>query len=90
MTCRREVEFIADYLASGLGPLQTKVFETHLKICPDCVAFLKTYKKPLNSPAPSCPKERLQPRHTHDRSELLPTLRLIAENAPHLLHSFIQ
>jgi hypothetical protein len=44
-TCRREVEFIADYLSSCLDLQQQAAFETHLKACSDCVAFLQTYKK---------------------------------------------
>jgi Putative zinc-finger len=44
-TCRREVEFIADYLSSGLDLQQQLAFETHLKVCSDCAAFLQTYKK---------------------------------------------
>jgi hypothetical protein len=44
-TCNREVEFIADYLSSCLDHQQQAAFETHLKACSDCVAFLQTYKK---------------------------------------------
>jgi len=44
-TCKREVEFIADYLSSCLDRQQQVAFEAHLKICSDCVAFLQTYKK---------------------------------------------
>jgi predicted anti-sigma-YlaC factor YlaD len=44
-TCKREVEFIADYLSSSLDGQQQVAFEAHLKICSDCVAFLQTYKK---------------------------------------------
>jgi anti-sigma factor RsiW len=44
-TCQREVEFIADYLSSCLDLQQQAAFETHLKACSDCAAFLQTYKK---------------------------------------------
>jgi len=76
MTCKKEVDFIADYLSSGLAPLQSKAFESHLKLCPDCVAFLKTYKKTveltrvfLSGTAPSIPpRTRLLRTHfTPDR-----------------------
>ena len=60
ITCKKEVEFIADYLSSDLDLQQRKAFENHLKICGDCVAFLETYKKTieltrvfLSSPAQS-------------------------------------
>ena len=47
ITCKKEVEFIADYLSSDLDLQQSKAFENHLKICRDCIAFLETYKKTI-------------------------------------------
>jgi hypothetical protein len=44
-TCNKEIQFIADYLSSRLDYQQQAAFETHLKACSDCVAFLQTYKK---------------------------------------------
>jgi hypothetical protein len=46
-TCEREVEFIADYLASRLDLEELSAFESHLKACSDCAAFLQTYKKTI-------------------------------------------
>jgi hypothetical protein len=46
-TCKREVEFIADYLASRLDLEELSAFESHLKACSDCAAFLQTYKKTI-------------------------------------------
>jgi Putative zinc-finger len=46
-TCKREVVFIADYLSSRLDPQEQAVFESHLKACSDCAAFLQTYKKTI-------------------------------------------
>jgi len=46
-TCKREVEFLADYLSSRLDPQEQAVFESHLKACSDCAAFLQTYKKTI-------------------------------------------
>ena len=58
--CKKEVEFIADYLSSDLDLQRSKAFENHLRICGDCVAFLETYPKTieltrvfLSSPAQS-------------------------------------
>ena len=45
ITCKKEVEFIAEYLSKDLDLQQSNTFENHLKICDDCVAFLETYKK---------------------------------------------
>ncbi len=44
-TCKDEVGLIADYLLGRLEPFVLAVFEQHLAQCPDCAAFLKTYKK---------------------------------------------
>jgi anti-sigma factor RsiW len=43
-TCKDEVALIADYLRAMLKPHVLAVFEQHLAQCPDCAAFLKTYK----------------------------------------------
>jgi hypothetical protein len=46
-TCKDEVGLIADYLAGSLAPPVLVAFEEHLGLCPDCAAFLKTYKKTI-------------------------------------------
>jgi hypothetical protein len=43
-TCEQEVEFIGRYLSFDLQAHELSAFENHLAICPDCVAFLKTYR----------------------------------------------
>jgi anti-sigma factor RsiW len=45
--CKSEVGFIADYLSSGLDRQEQAAFESHLKACSDCAAFLQTYKKTI-------------------------------------------
>lgn len=44
MTCRDIIEFLMDYLAGEISPEERNIFEEHLKICPPCVAYLKTYQ----------------------------------------------
>jgi anti-sigma factor RsiW len=46
-TCRDEVGLIADYLEGRLKPAVQAAFEKHLGQCPDCAAFLNTYKKTI-------------------------------------------
>ncbi len=47
LTCEKETALIADYLASDLSPGKLALFEKHLEECPDCKAFLQTYKKTI-------------------------------------------
>lgn len=47
-TCATEVALIGDYLASRLSPRMLMAFEKHLEDCPDCAAFLRTYKKTID------------------------------------------
>lgn len=50
-TCKDEVRLIANYLAGALKPPVLAAFEQHLGQCPDCAAFLKTYKKTMEATA---------------------------------------
>jgi len=43
------VGLIADYLAGRLDPTVLAAFEKHLGHCPDCTAFLNTYKKTIEA-----------------------------------------
>src|SRR5918992_2831488 len=48
-TCEDETALIGDYLASNLSPQLAAAFEKHLQVCPDCAAFLQTYKKTIEA-----------------------------------------
>lgn len=45
--CRPIAEFVSHYLNGELDAETAKSFERHLAICPDCLSFLKTFKKTL-------------------------------------------
>ena len=45
MTCREVTDFLMEYLAGELPPEQHKVFTEHLDVCPQCVAYLKSYEE---------------------------------------------
>jgi anti-sigma factor RsiW len=45
MTCRELVEFLMDYLAEELPADERRRFDEHLADCPDCVAYLTSYKE---------------------------------------------
>ena len=47
LTCEKETALITDYLASDLSPGILVSFENHLEECPDCKAFLQTYRKTI-------------------------------------------
>src|SRR5262249_45620401 len=44
MTCRELADFLMDYLDGGLSPDVRAAFEQHLAVCPNCVAYMKTYR----------------------------------------------
>lgn len=47
-TCKQMTALIFDYLNDKLSSKIKRDFQQHLKICPDCVHFLKTYKKTVS------------------------------------------
>jgi hypothetical protein len=44
-TCREMTGLVLDYLTDKLTPAVKREFTKHLRLCPDCVSFLNTYKK---------------------------------------------
>jgi hypothetical protein len=50
-TCKQIAELMADYLNDKLRPKVKEDFQKHLNLCPDCVNFLNTYKKTVQSAA---------------------------------------
>jgi hypothetical protein len=73
-SCQAAIALIGNYLAASITLHAREDFEHHLSLCPDCAAFLKTYKKTievtrafLRSQTPS-PRRGMQLRETHGRS----------------------
>ena len=60
-TCKQMTDLVFDYLNDKLGPSIKRDFEQHLRICPDCVNFLNTYKKTV-SVTRSIRPEEIPPR----------------------------
>ena len=54
MTCQEVADFLMDYLNGELSRTQHAVFEEHLGICPECVAFLQTYKIAIKAAKMAC------------------------------------
>jgi anti-sigma factor RsiW len=44
-TCKEITDLIIGYLDNTLSLTVKRDFERHLRICPDCVSFLNTYRK---------------------------------------------
>ena len=47
-SCKKITDLICNYLTDRLSPALKREFERHLRICPDCVSFLNTYKKTVS------------------------------------------
>ena len=47
ITCKKATSLIGAYVQANLSSQMSLLFEEHLRVCPDCVAFLSTYKKTL-------------------------------------------
>ncbi len=47
MTCQEFVEFIASYLEGEAPERAHQVFESHLRMCPPCLAYLDSYKETI-------------------------------------------
>jgi hypothetical protein len=48
-TCKEITELVYDYLSDTLTPLLKRDFQRHLRLCPDCVSFLNTYRKTVRA-----------------------------------------
>ena len=46
-TCEDATNLIGDYLADNVDLQKRRAFEAHLSGCPDCAAFLATYKRTI-------------------------------------------
>ncbi|MBX7103075.1 MAG: zf-HC2 domain-containing protein [Gemmataceae bacterium] len=48
MTCLELFEFLSEYVDGRLSEAEAATFQRHLDQCPDCIAFLNTFR--------ACPK----------------------------------
>jgi hypothetical protein len=71
-TCKQMTDLVFDYLNDKLGPRIKRDFEQHLRICPDCVNFLNTYKKTV-SVTRSIRPEEIPPRVQNNILDFLRT-----------------
>ena len=55
--CKQIADLLLAYINDELSPRRKRDFQQHLKICPDCVNFLKTYKKTIQATSTLYPEE---------------------------------
>ena len=49
LTCQQATDLIVDYVAGEMVPATHAAFEAHLRNCPDCTAFLNTYRETIRT-----------------------------------------
>jgi anti-sigma factor RsiW len=67
VTCKEIADFLMNYVDGALPGTQCAIFEEHLAECPECVAYLESYKMTVNlskaarQPAPdNAPEDLIQ------------------------------
>jgi anti-sigma factor RsiW len=71
VTCREFTDFLYDYLCGDLSVDVCAEFESHIAECPECVAYMDSYKKTIllektalfadaSSPVTDVPEELIQ------------------------------
>ena len=56
-TCKEITDLIFGYLDNTLSRSVMRDFQRHLRVCPDCVNFLNTYKKTVTTSRSLHPEE---------------------------------
>ena len=51
MTCREAIDVLADFLEAALGPDLARELDAHLAQCPECSAYLATYRRTVGTTA---------------------------------------
>jgi anti-sigma factor RsiW len=54
MNCREFTDFLDDYLSGAQPAGERAEFEKHLALCPQCVAYLDSYRKTVQLGKASC------------------------------------
>jgi anti-sigma factor RsiW len=49
LTCQQVIALLVEYIAEDMDPQTRTAFEAHLRDCPECVAFLATYKETIRA-----------------------------------------
>ncbi len=57
LTCRDFSKFLSDYLEGELPQEQSLVFDHHIGECPDCKAYLSTFRETIRLGKAVCQEE---------------------------------
>lgn len=49
LTCQQATDAIIDYVTDDMEAARRAAFESHLHNCPDCAAFLQTYRHTIRT-----------------------------------------
>jgi anti-sigma factor RsiW len=75
LTCKEVIlDYLADYLDKVLSPGVVADLERHLADCPECVAYLNTYKKTRDLTRQAMPQAMPEEMKAHLRAFLLKNL----------------
>jgi anti-sigma factor RsiW len=61
LTCRALVGLLADYLAGDLATAERIALEGHLVACPECLAYVRTYRATVLAAREVCRDDDLTP-----------------------------
>jgi anti-sigma factor RsiW len=54
VTCRDVIDFLMEYFQGELPPAERALFEEHFAECPDCVAYLDSYRETIRLGKAAC------------------------------------
>jgi anti-sigma factor RsiW len=69
IVCQQAVELVTDYLEGALSRRDRRRFEAHLKVCPNCAAYLEQIKMTIRLTGEIEPED-LTPEARQDLTEL--------------------
>jgi len=54
MTCCEVADFLGEYFAGDLTPAEHATFEAHVAACPECAAYLRSYRDTIRLVKDAC------------------------------------
>ncbi len=54
MTCREVIGFLSDYVSAALPPEQRAALDAHMRRCPNCATYLRSYQDTIKIGKQAC------------------------------------